>query len=478
LKLSEKILLGIVALSFMTRPFLDDYFFLNLSLLLLIAVYSIGGYWLFNSKEKRQYFLPIVTGIILSSSIYTWFRTIHLRFHELPWQILPAVNSVLFLALGIYLIAKRKSPDLPSNIKGIMFRSLIIGLITCFFSYTPYTIKAYRAIIVALNNGNEELVNNIHMVDYAELFDKAYAKGDCDEAIVYAEKSNHCGLIWLGKISDKPEKANEASDTSAIITFNDLTDTVNLSPEEMRLLKNKLPKPSMDTGGLWQISKTYDNLYDAYKCKADNEYHQGNYETALRYFLRSDSLTHAYYQNKLTRATLLNDIAWCYKGMKKYELADSLYSQAMYARLALKDTFSRGMATIISNLAESYSEQKLYSTSNSFFRLANIMYRKDSLNKNSKADLLDNYGSMIKNFTVLDSIEQAYFYVQKSFTLEKPGTEEYCNTSLYYGICLYKLNQYEKADSILQGCLQCFQSKYKPNDPLIMLTLLWQNMIM
>jgi tetratricopeptide (TPR) repeat protein len=463
LKIFEKIITGIVVLAFITRPFVDFYALLFLAIFLLMLAYAVGGYWLFNPTgiDKRK-FIPILSGLILASSIFTWFRTIHLRFDSTFIMTLPVLNGLLFLGLGALMIFEKKLGGIAPNIKSIFFRSLFILAITNFLAYMPISFKPYRMVAKALNKGNKELVNNILMFDYTAEFETAYKKGDCDQALLYAEKANRAGLIWLGVDEDAA-----VNDTVVSGMFDGIkTDSISISADDLRLLKKKL-NDRLDKRELAKIGVTYDNLYDAYKCKARSAYDLGNYDVALRYYIKADSAAYDLYEGTERRAWSLQIIARCYQNLKHYSEADSLLVKAMNICLISKDTFSSRRANIISDLASSLAEQKYYSTSNSFYRWANGLYRRDSLNENTKGNLINNYYYLSKNFLTQDSSEQALFYIHKSFDLEKKYDANYCQTDLLYGTYLYKLSLYEGADSIYKDAQICYQSKYKPDHQII-----------
>ncbi|MCW3128398.1 MAG: hypothetical protein JWO03_4056 [Bacteroidetes bacterium] len=463
MKLFEKIITGIVIVAFITRPFVDFYGLLFLAIFLLMLVYAVGGYWLFNlpGTDKRK-FIPILSGFVLASSLFTWFLTIHLRFNFTFIMLLPLLNALLFSGLGALMIFEKKLGGIAPNIRPIFFRSLCILAITSFLAYMPISFKPYRIVAKALNKGNKELVNNVLMFDYTAEFETAYKKGDCDQAIFYAEKANHAGLIWLGADEDAA-----MNDTIISGVFNGIkTDSIRISFDDLRQLKKKL-NGQPDKRELAKIGVTYDNLYDSYKCKARSAYDQGHYESALKYYIKADSAAYDLYEGTKRRAWSLQIIARCYQGLKRYSEADSLLLKAIDICLASKDTFSTGMANLISDLATSYSEQKYYSTSNSLYRTANVMFKRDSLDKDSKDNLTENYFHLSMNFLMQDSLEQALFYIHKSFDLEKKYDANYCQTSLAYGDYLYKLSLYERADSIYKDALVCYRSKYKSDHQII-----------
>lgn len=423
---------------------------------LLALSYFIGGYWLFNQKDNRKYFLPITAGLAFAVSIIAIPFIIRLRLDN-SYYFFPILNGLLCIGLTVYAFKNRNTDKLTSSIKSIFKRAIVILAVSSLFTYTPISFKPYRHILIALNNGNEYLVNNLLMFDYTEECEEALDKGDCDRAIEYAEMANKAGKIWLGI---KEEEKQMPDSTSQLIQGLLKDSTNKISPEIQNALQAFV-------GGdeLYKISGTYTNLYKAYKCRADAEYDNNQFSNALKdYDKAHKSLTAVNHNSKYwdeEKAWSFNNIALCYKGLNKLAMADSFYVEAINSYKEIKDTADNGLAKLYSNMAFSLSEELQYGYSNDLFQAANGILRKDTANGINRKDLVTNYNGLTKNYLMQDTLENAMFFIKRAMKFATKGESEFCSTTLYNGVCLYKLNKYQEADSVLKTCLQCYQRQPK-----------------
>ncbi len=456
----EKIILIIFAAAFGLQllAFPGKSALFALSTWLLSLSYLIGGYWLFNTKENKNNALSIISGVALSTSFFFLPYLIWLN-KDYYYNFLPIANGLLFVGLGIYLFLKKKSETNFQNIKSIFIRSLIVLIVTSFFTYTPISFKPYRKIVYVLNNGRDYIQNNLLMFDYTEECEDAIEKGDCDRAIEYGLKANKAGKLWLG-IEDEA-----ASNTDKV---NDVLKGLQNDSTKLPANISNLLKSFSNESDLWKISGTYSNLYKAYQCKAGAEYDNNKFEDALiNYNIAHNYLTACDHNSKYwdeEKSWSLNNIAFCYKNLSKFSLADSIFLKAIANYKTVKDSADNGLAKLYSNLALSLADELQFTYSNDLFQAANSILRKDTLNKDNKKDLVSNYNGLTKNYLQQDSLQNALFFIKRALHFsadKKEGT--YCQTTLYYGICYFKLNEYHKADSILKNCLQCYESQPKNN---------------
>jgi len=368
MRLYEKILIGIFLLLLGIRPFLSGDVAFGLFCLFVsfwTISYLIGGYWLLNPKKNKSYFIPIVAGIIFATSLFTLPYTLNIKRENIFINILPLFNIGFFVALGIYLFLKRKAEDKNPFFKKIFIRSLVILIVICFFSYTPASFKPYRYVLTALNYGDKYLVSNMQMFDYKAKFDKAIKNGDCERAIEFAEKANEAGLIWLE------------------IPLEEI-DNVSKNHDE-----------------IWKISGTFDILYEAYKCKANQYYQKSNYEQALTYYTKAAKALNACEYNlelrKIEEAYSLQRTARCYIKLCNYEYADSLLVKAIEKYQAVKGNIEdENVAYIYSDLAESKAKQMQFGYSKQLYEAAIAILQKDST-KNNEKQIIENYYNIIIN---------------------------------------------------------------------------------
>lgn len=423
---------------------------------LLALSYFIGGYWLFNPKENRKYFLPITAGVAFAFSIIALPFIIRVQLDN-SYYFFTILNGLLSIGLATYLIIHRKSEKITRNIKNIFKRAIIILAVSCFFTYTPNSFKPYRHVLIALNNGNKHLVNNLLMFDYIEECEDALAKGDCDRAIEFALKANMSGKIWL-EINDA---GKQKMDTTSELCNKLVKDsTTKLSPDIENVLK-----AFTNQNDLFPICGTYNNLYKAYKCKANIEYDNNqfnvallNYQTAHKYLTTCDHKSKYWNEEK---SWALNNIAHCYTNLNKLTLADSFFVEAIKNYKKVVDTADNGLAKLYSNFAFSLSEELQLEHSSNLLQAANSILKKDTSNVENRNDLVSNYNGLAKNYLLQDSLENALFLIKRTMKFANKNEVEYCKTTLYYGVCLYRLNEYQKSDSVSKTCLQCYESQLK-----------------
>lgn len=428
----------------------------GLAIWVLALSYLIGGYWLLNPKDNKKYFIPIVAGVAFATSLSVLPFTIRVR-KESIFEILPLLNAGLFLGLAIYIIIRRNAENVVKLQKGVFIRSAIILTVVGFFSYTPVSFKPYRYILIALNNGNDYLVDNIQMFNYTEEFEDALESGDCERAIDNAEKANEAGKAWLGISSEENDNSKQVEDAIKILE----SDSTKLPPELNNLLQNFSSQSQ-----LWKISGTFSNLYKAYKCKADEYYENNDYKQALNYYLKADKVLNACDHNStywdVEQAYSLNLIALCYKELYIYEYADSLFAEAIEKYLAVKDTIDSNVAIFYSNVAESMAEQLQFGYSNFLYKASIVILQRDTTNEENKKNVIENYHSLIKNHLQADSLEQALFFIEETFKQIDKASVNFCNTNLYYGLYFYKLSKYKRADEVLTECLDCYKKLLEP----------------
>src|SRR5690606_35778495 len=178
------------------------------------------------------------------------------------------------------------------------------------------------------------------MFDYTEECEEAIEKGDCDRAIEYALKANKAGKLWLGV----EEKVH--SNTGILKGLQN--DSSQLSED----IGNSI-KPYSNESVLWKISGTYNNLYKAYQCKAGAEYDNNKFKEALinfniahQYLTTFDHNTQYWEEEK---SWSLSNIAYCYKNLRKFAIADSIFLEAIENHKSVKDSADKGLAKLYSN---------------------------------------------------------------------------------------------------------------------------------
>ena len=424
MKLFEKIIIAIFLILFALQLFDVVEHTMWLAFLLLSFSYLFGGYWLFNTKDNKNLFLTIISGIIFSASLIATFYKATFSYVRIL-NYMPFINGSLCLGLAIFWFVKNKAGKITKNTKYLFARSTVILMLSCFFFYSPASFKLYRMTMLSLNRGDAYTTNYFSMFDYSDKVSKALKDKDCDNAIEYAIKANTAGKNWLG--DDTVKKAN-----------------------------------------VEKIGRTFQDLYSAYRCKAETEYNSDHFEDALKHYSLADVYLNTFdYPSKYwneEKSWSLKMIALCYMNIKKYEVADSLFLKALQNYEAVNGVKDQGFASLLSSFAMSASKELQFSVSNSIYKASTEIIKGDSINKKNLNILLFNYNQLALNYIHLDSLSLAIGYLQRALKIEEKNGKDRCETMVYYGVCLYRMNEFQNADSILKQSLACYQSYLQPND--------------
>ncbi len=398
--------------------------FFLLSFFLLSISYLLAAYWLFNTSTTKEKLIPIVAGVCFFISLHPLFFQIYLNTSFLEKNIgdyilfTPLITGLFIIIFSVYLIANSNRVALSENYRNLLIRSILIFLITSFFTYPPLSFKPLNKVIYLLNNGNNRLKANLLMISYSSDFENYAANNKYDDAIWFAKKSNIEGLKWLSKSADgKDVSQNE----------------------------------------LWKIDKTFSNIYEAYTSKANYYEKQNKFNEQLKLLLLANSyLIKCDYKSKeaeLQKVWSLNSIAYCNLNLKNYKSADYLYVKAIQTYLSQKDTIiDTRVARIYSNLANSYYIQQNFEKSNLLFKIAISLFKKDTA---YKEELVSNYLRLANNYMIEDSLNQALFIIKKAGTFT--NNQNYSETIFYDGICNYRLNNFKLSDKLFLKTLVLFK---------------------
>ena len=281
------------------------------------------------------------------------------------------------------------------------------------------------------------------MFEYRNKAQKAIKNKNYDTAIEYALKSNEAGKMWL-EIGETDTKFIEYA-----INCSD-EDTLNFYLGYY----------------LYPIQATYSLIHEAYRGKADKERDNAHYENALenyktahKYLLANNVImkkgkgeVFSWFLRR--KSWSLNDIARCYQKLQQYDTADSLYLKAIQHYRSIMEDEDNNLAKLYYNLASSFAESRDFEPSTKCYLYANSIFFKDTLDKESKEFLIDGLNAIAENYCKQDKPQDALpFLEQAEKIIRKKGHGYFFNT-FYKGICAFKLNEYQKADSILKICLE------------------------
>jgi hypothetical protein len=427
----EKSILAILALGFVLLffDFPGHKMLFKIAAFTLAASYFFWGIRLFGNrkrgdKEKIKRIF-IIVGIVFSIALVGFLPMI-LRQRTLYADFLLVPNDLLCIFLAIYILVKRKAKIDLQLAKSIFMRSFVIVVLGSAFMYLPYSFKPFRKIIYAINKDKFMLRNELLLYDYMDNFDDAYEKGNCDAAIAYALKSEDVGL----KSRNIPKSQEQGN-------------------------------PNLD-----DIEGVYTNLYDAYGCKAksyfDNERYAEalkNYSTAHKY-LTMYNMKSAFWRTQISWS--LVDMANCYRNLREFKIADSLYVAAIkeYKSHTKKPTYIT--ALLVDELAFSSSQQSYFANAINLYENSNKILIKEGTIK-SQDELISNYNELATNYLKLDQLNKAFVSVKKAMALNgAKNSSAYCTSLFYLGACQYKLNDFKKAQSTFLADIDKYKKRKLP----------------
>lgn len=327
LKILETVLLVLTSISILAvfiPSFAQGTTFLEVMLSILGLFYGITGFWYFKN-ERITKIQAVVIGIILGYSLYILSSAIDL-YIVLSMKILFIPHTLLVAVLSYYLWKNRDNIALKSKYWRIYKRALIIFGFTNLFLFTPITFKPFRKLVIYMYQGNSHFgKNNLEAYDYKLDADDALNEGHCDDAIFYAEKSNRAGLDWKGIESMEEYNKNDRNNSHFITALKE----TGISEQELKQVIES--KPMVFNNRLMEIEGTFEVLFDAYYCKAEQYRQDKSIENAIIYYNKAYKVSKdfdvdtKYWNRRETK--VIERLAESYTKIGNYVKADSLHSK-------------------------------------------------------------------------------------------------------------------------------------------------------
>ena len=218
---------------------------------------------------------------------------------------------------------------------------------------------------------------------------------------------------------------------------------------------------------LYKIKGSYENVYFAYKDKGDQCANNSQYSKALEYFKKGNNyftLFHTDSKEIKEKSFSYANMAYCYKKMKNYKIADSLYLLAINKYKTISKTPDYNQARLFNEFANSLSNQMQFNASNLLYKLGNAILEKNLAVKKNKVELISSYNDMAKNYFNEDSLGNALHYIKKGILLDIDKTnEEYIATYSLYGTYFYKTCNYKKAEYYVTKSIKSYKSINESN---------------
>lgn len=458
MKKYEKILLlilGVLTLATLLLPGSVYLFACSFLLIWLLGLsYFLGGHSLFYTSKEKEAYLPLFAGLSYGPAVVTLSLSTSLQAPDY-FIYFPIPALLLTLGLSIYILIKRKKGGIDAEVRAIFYRGLAISLLSSFFLYTPESFKPFRMVLLTLNKGNSSISDNIRMMHYLHESKTALDQNDCDLAIEYALESNQYGK----KLIEITEENNLNAQTREKL-FNEmsLNSTIEINSNLEQLFQHDNGEENLSS-----ILRSYTSIYNAYFCKAENLYEQKEYKEALSNYLAAYRyLTTPQIKSQLwqeEKSVALNMIAHCYRQLNNIDLATYFYTKAIlnYTEATRKKEIDLTSASYFSNIAFLMTSQNGFAMSNEVFEMINTALLKVEQTPEHKKVLLNNYQAQVINYVALDSLQQAFTYIQKAQQLTGKNSTPYYNVQQSLALCQFKASQFKKAESTIKDCIRYFE---------------------
>ncbi|WP_035564078.1 tetratricopeptide repeat protein [Hymenobacter sp. IS2118] len=401
--------------------------YLWLCIWLLALSYIVGGRWLFKDQQAFSTSFYVVAGICLGTSLVSLSFTLRVR-HEPLEVLLPVLNGIFCVGLGIYFYRHRAHQPEQNSLRGLWLRSAVLLVFAGFFASTPISFTPYRLALLAFNRGDVRMTSNLLMHHHRIAAQEAMRKKDYAAAISNARKSYFFGNRWLG--SDSISRKNE-------------------------------------------ISGAYKLAYEAYEGRGDAAFAKKEFAEALQayqqghsFLIRSDNRAEGatapspYWEEE--KAWSLRNMADCHLGLGAFAACDSLFIAALNAYKLVNPRPDLPYARIASGLARSYTAQNEPGLSTTIYRRINRYLATDSA-REAAEELLTNRIRIVGNSIQQDSLAGA---LRELSTLSfAPGdtSNRRFDADIYNGICLYKLGQYAAAERALRAPWRFYRERAERN---------------
>ena len=417
----EKVLLSLLLLflGLNVAGFSGGYTLFFLGLWVLALSYLLGSYWLFE-REFIAVPVRVAAGAAFATAIISFAYTSGVELDGL-YQLLPAIDGVFCIGLGSYLLLHRGAMAFPA-LRRLWLRSVLLLGLSAFFAYCPIGFWPYRKALIGLNHGREKIVSNLRMFDYREEYDAAMDQENYLAAVASGRQALRMGKRWLDE------------------------DSVRLR---------------------WKISGTYTNLYTAYKSLGDAEYNQRRYSQALQAYQtgntflvagdhRSSEVEQASEYWEKEKAWSLNNMAFCYLKLQRFEEGDSLFVAAVKAYKKIYPTPDVHLARLAGDIATSLAAQRRFDAANKILRNIDRYLVKDTTRKASTMRV-ENALAVGLNYVQQDSLPKALRVLQAIAWPPGDTSANRHKAELQEAVCLYKLGRYNAVEKTLQPPLAYYK---------------------
>jgi len=388
---------------------------LFIGIFVLAGFYVIGGFHLFNYSDNLAK-LSIIAGIILGLSVGTLMFIL-----LLPVSILVRIIVLINIAFSIILISwgflnKKK---VNRGFKYLVFRSLIIALVTSFFSFSNVYDKAYRNVLLRMVSPDQGLSKNLLMFDKINAYNTFIDNEDYENAIIVAKQGIEYGKQWR----------------------------------------------NYDTLYYQDFSGAYEFLAEAYKKLGHRFYDKKDYENALVNYIRADSVfAHEEHVPKYPENNK-SDIYWnrynlllTYSRLGRDEDFDRELDYLLEYYDAVKDSIDMDYYSIMETTSRNYYNRGFYSDAININKYALEVLTTDSIN--NQQEYKNTYIELIKNYIFTDSLDNAQIFLDK---YERIASNKDCRY-LFFNTQLLQQKDIKKAREFAIKSCECFGTKENYNN--------------
>ncbi len=362
---TEIVLLGLLLLFYVNKilglAHIPIFVLLNLVIFLIIA---IGGFRLYKATEYKNKInatlLAVYCGLAFAFGLLSFQAKIW-NHSNIVVLVLGSLNFILFPILIIQLVRSKKAnaPVRTRYFKGLLIRSSVLLFLSLTILFVPFYI-----LNLYLNKDVPELQNRGFGRDYYNTSMALSSQEKYEEGLSYAQKSMAAYRIGYG---------------------NDSTD----------------------------YDYVYEAFYNAYWGLILQNVKEGKDDKALEYIRLIQQPMKLWYGDSTTQEATIKTVAGeIYQRKEKYEIADSLFGDALQLYKNYYKTKNLYYTSTLQLLAKSFREQHYYNHSIRLYKAVVDIMENDTTIYTSSTDK-EKAGNMVKNTIASANAEIGWLYSLK-----------------------------------------------------------------
>ena len=417
MKKIEQFLVGLITFLFLGVLIVGDEFttVLFISTFILSLVYIFGGFYVLSHQNDKNY-INILAGIILGSALGVFAFSLSLPISIFK-KVLVSINIIFAITLiGLWIY---KKSDFKKQLKYILYRSVVIAILTSFFTFSSIHFYLYRNILLRMVTPDSNLHYNFLMFEKISEYKNSMTLKNYDQAIIEAKDAIEYGKKWK----------------------------------------------DYDIAYYQDFSGAYEFLANAYIENGDKHYNANNFVTALSNYKKADSiLAHKEHQPHYVKSNK-RDIYWnhynlllVYDKLDDYDNYDAEFDFLVDHYLTVKDSIDIDYHHILKSASKNYYHRAFYEDAIAFNKYSLDILKQDSIT--NVESLKSTYIRLVKNYLITDSTQSAKRYIKQ---YKNNSSENDCVYLFYTSKILQKENIQEALKFAKRTC-DCFEQENKASN--------------